>query len=63
MIGYAIILITMFSNGQVRDVVPVEPVVYKTMFECEQALKFKKYELPPLSANQEIKCAETEIRK
>lgn len=58
MIGYALLLITYFSNGQVDTVKPVLPTVFESQYDCEKEIKFEEMKLPPLKVNQELICGE-----
>lgn len=56
-VGYVMLIVTLFSNGQVERTEPVSTELYQTQYECEADIKFQETRLH-LDDNQQIVCGE-----
>lgn len=56
-VGYVMLIVTLFSNGQVERTEPVSTELYQTQYECEADIKFQESRFH-LADNQQIVCGE-----
>lgn len=56
-VGFVMLIVTLFSNGQIEHSEPVSTELYDSQYQCEADIKFQESRIH-LEKNQQLVCGE-----